>query len=258
MFYRTRLPVVILTTGITAMIVLVASGASAQTQQQKQQQKQQLQQQKAAAAANAKNASDAEKAAEGNAATTRKSLVELNEALKAAQKDVDEATAALKAVEDQIIDGQSADSDFGKLRDQFRAAEKKYQDARKAVLDSDDFKAKLEAARNSDERAEAIMALKKEFDALPEIADPRTKLQAVKEKYEPLRTDLLEADSKWTDASSDLKAKKDALDALNHQFSEANAAANKAKAAARKAEAAAAAAARNAANSQQPKKRRGY
>ena len=56
---------------------------------------------------------------------------------------MDEASKARKALEDEIVDAQSADSDFGKVRDQFKAADKKYQDARKAVLDSDDFKDRL-------------------------------------------------------------------------------------------------------------------
>ena len=47
--------------------------------------------------------------------------------------------------EDEIIDAQATDSAFGKLRDEFRAAEKNYQDARTSVVESDDFKAKLQA-----------------------------------------------------------------------------------------------------------------
>ena len=76
---------------------------------------------------------------------------------------------------------------------------------------------------------DCLPALKKEFDAMPEIADPRAKLQEVKERYEPSRTKLLEADSKWADAAKDVKAKKDALDEVKHKFTEANMAANKAK-----------------------------
>ena len=149
--------------------------------------------------------------------------------MEAAQKDVDEATKALKTLEEEIIDGQAASSDFGKLRDEFRAAEKKYQDARKSVLDSDDFKDPAGSARKADDSATAVPALKKEFDAMPEIADPRAKLQEIKERYEPARTELLEADSKWADADKDLKAKKETLDDVKHKFTEANLAANKAK-----------------------------
>ena len=47
-------------------------------------------------------------------------------------------------MEDEIIDAQPADSDFGKVRDEFKAADKKYQDARKSVLETDDYKDQLE------------------------------------------------------------------------------------------------------------------
>ncbi len=260
MRHRMRLPMVILTTGITGMIVIVAGVTSAQTQQQlrqqqQQQQKQQQQKQQKAAAADAKNASDAEKAAAAKAASAKKGLAGLSESIKAAQKEVEEATKALRAQEDEIIDAQATDSAFGKLRDEFRAAEKNYQDARTSVVESDDFKAKLQAARNSDESATAVLALKKEFDAMPEIVNPRTKLQEVKERYEPPRTELLDADSKWVAADKVLKDKKTALGDLKHQYSEALVAAGKAKAAARKA-AAAAAAQKAAQSGQQPNSRR--
>ena len=96
---------------------------------------------------------------------------------------------------------------------------------------------------------------------MPEIADSRTKFQEVKENYEPLRTKLLEADSKWVDADKDLEGQEEGPGRPQAPVAEADWAANKAKADARKAAAAAAAAAaaQNAANSQQPTKpRRGY
>jgi chromosome segregation ATPase len=253
MRYRTCFSLVILTTAIPGIIVLVAGTAVGLNQAQRQKQ---LQQQKKEAAANADKATAAAKTAQDKADAAKKVLTGLNLDIKAAQQAVDDATRVRKTLEDEIIDAQSADSDVGKARDQFRAADKKYQAARKSVLESDDYKAKLEAARNSDDPA-ARLALQKEFDAIPEIAEARSKVQEVKETYEPLRTRLFEADSKWVDANKDVKDKKATLDDLNHQFAEANVAANKAKAAARKAAAAATAAAENAAaaenTSQSPK-----
>ena len=69
---------------------------------------------------------------------------------------------------------------------------------------------------------------------MPEIVNPRTKLQEVKERDEPPRTELLDADSKWVAADKVLKDKKPVFGDLKHQYSEALVAAGKAKAAARK------------------------
>ena len=71
------------------------------------------------------------------------------------------------------------------------------------------------------------------------MVDLRTKFQASKEAYEPLRTSLLEDDSKWVAAAKEVKEKKTVLDDLKHQYSVALSAASKAKAAARKVAAAA-------------------
>ncbi len=236
---RTPLPISILTVGVAGIVILVAGPTSAQTV--KQQQKQ-LQQQQKSASANAKTADGAATAAQAKAAETKKALARLNDSIKAAQQALDEATKARKAVEDEIVDSQSAASDFGKVRDGFRAADKKYQDARKAVLDSDDYKDRLAKARESEESATAVLALKKEVDEMPEISDARAKLQDAKESYEPLRKKLLGGDDKWVDANKDVKERKTNLDDLNRQFAEASSAASRARADARKATAAAAAA----------------
>jgi septal ring factor EnvC (AmiA/AmiB activator) len=228
-----RLPVASLIAGIASLTILAAAPAAAQQPQPPT--KQQQQQQKKAAAAAAKSASDSAKAAEQNAASAKKKLADLNAQIKAAEKEVSEAARALKAVEDETIDGQAADSDFGKLRDEYRAADKKYQDARQAVLNSDQYKARLAKARDSDDTATAVSALKKEFDEMPEISDSLGKLQDVKERYEPQRTKLLQAESKWVDADTELREKRKALQELEHQFDLANAAARKARLAAKKA-----------------------
>jgi chromosome segregation ATPase len=246
MRHPTRLPSV-LTAGIAAILICAAGTASAQTQQQ---QKQALLQQKKAAVADAKKASDAEKSAEASVGHAKKTLIDLNARIKAAQQEVDEAAKALKSAEDEIVDAQPADSEFGKIRDEFRAADKKYQDARTSLLENDVYKDRLAKARESD-NADAVLTLKKEFDELPEIAGPQTKLQDVKEKYEPQRAKILAADSKWADADNDLKEKKKALEDLKHQYAEASALAAKARAAAKKAAAIAAAAAQKAAMAQQ-------
>ena len=259
MRYRSWLPVVALTAGLTSIIVLVADTASAQRQQNQQAQKQRSAA-NAAAATNVKDANDSKKQADAKVDDAKKKMTELNDSMKAAQKEVDEATKALRTAEDEIVDGQSAESDFGKVRDQFRAADKKYQDARKSVLESPDFKERLTQARESDESATAVLALKKEFDEMPEIAEPRTKLKEIRETYEPLRAKLWAADSKWVDAEKVVKEKKSALDDLKKQYSEATAAANKAKADAKKAAAAVAAANAAAANQpvqQQPPRKKG-
>jgi hypothetical protein len=197
-----------------------------------------------------KAANDA-KASEDKADGSKKTVAEANEAVHTAQKAVDEATKALKKIEDDTIDGQSADSDFGKARDVYRAADKKYQDARKTLLEDESFKDRLAKARELDDPQPALMALHKEFDETPAIADSRAALQTAKETYEPLKTKLLEGTPDWVTANDDYKAKKTALDSARHKFSAATSAAAKAKAAARRAEQAAAAAAQQAA--QQPR-----
>ncbi len=253
---RTRSSLVILTMAISGIVVLIAGTASAQTPQQLQQQQQlwqqrqqqlqqnqqqlqkQQEQQKKAADANAKAADAKAKDAAKTADSAKAGVMELNGSIKEAQHAVDEAAKALKTLEDEIINAQSADSDFGKARDAFRAAQQKYADARKSVLESDDFKERLAKAREteeSDESSTAVADLRKEFQNMPEIADPRTTLKEVKQSYEPLRTKLLEADPKWAEADKDLKAKRTALEGLEKQYGEALSAAAKAKSAARKA-----------------------
>ena len=249
MRYQNRLPRVTLIAGITGAAVLIASAASAQTYQQlqqqnrnyqqqqrnnQQQQQRNNQQQQKQNAADAKRLSAEAADAESKAEEAKKGLAGLNASIKDAQKAVDDATKSLKTVEAAIIDGQSADSDFGKVRDQYRAADQKYLDARKAVKESDEYKSREKEASDADDPAEAVMALKKEFDDMPEISGPRTTYQEIKETYDPLKNKLLEADSKWVDADKDLKDKKKTLDDLNHQFGLAQSAAAKAKALARK------------------------
>ena len=99
-------------------------------------------------------------------------MADLNASIKTAEQAVSEATKAKKTLEDEIIDAQPSDSQFGLVRDRYRAADKAYQDARKAVLTSEDFTTRLAAAKESDDPAPAVLALKKEFDAMPEIAGP--------------------------------------------------------------------------------------
>jgi len=213
----------------------------------------QQQQRKAAEAAKkaATAATAADKAAKDNAEASKKSAVEATEAVHAAQVAVDDATKALKQLADRLIDGQAADSAFGKARDTFRAAEKKYQDARRSVLDSDDFKDRLVKAKEGDDSHTALAELHKEFDAMPTIAEPRMAMQEAKDAYEPLKTKLLEGNSEWVDARTDLKAKKDTLTDSKQKLSKATTAAAKAKVEARKAAAAATAAAATAAAAQQ-------
>ena len=190
---------------------------------------------------------------DAKADSSKKGIAEANEAIHAAQKDADDAAKALKKVEDDTIDAQAADSDFGKARDAYRDSEKKYQDARKSVLDDQSFKDRLAAAKESDDSATALLALHKEFDEMPVIADSRAAMQTAKEAYVPLKTKLLEGTPDWVAANDDWKAKKKALDDAKHKYAEAVAASNAAKKAAKKAEADARAAAQQA-NSQQPNK----
>ena len=234
---RYRLSIVVLVVELTGTIFLPSRAVFAQTLQQ---QKQLQAQQKKAISTEAKRAMDAAKEAEAKAAVAKKNLLDVSAQIKTAQQAVDEATKSLKALEDEIIDGQAADSAFGKLRDEFRSADKKYQEARKSVLETAEFSDRLAKARELDDAANAVLALKKEFDDMPEIAEPRAKLQEIKEQYDPQRAKILEADSKWADADKDLKDKKKSLDELKRHFTVASAAASKAKAEARKAEAVAA------------------
>jgi DNA repair exonuclease SbcCD ATPase subunit len=231
MRFRTCLPVVFLTATVTGLVVLVAGAASTPSQ------KQQQQQQKAAAEA-LKKATDDAKALESQAADAQKKLLELNTSITAAKQAVVDATKAKKALEDALVDSQPSDSDFGKARDQFRAADKDYQAAQKTVKASPEFLAKLEAARGAEdsERVTAISNLKKEFDAMPEIAGPRTAVQDAKAVYDPLLAKVLAADPKWVEADKDLTDKEKTLADLNRQFAAANAIVNKAKAAKKKAD----------------------
>ena len=73
-----------------------------------------------------KAADDAKAAADA----AKQEVIDANEAIREAQKEVDAATKALKKVEDDTIDTQPDDSAVGKARDAYRAAEKKYQEAR--------------------------------------------------------------------------------------------------------------------------------
>ncbi len=210
----------------------------------------------AAASQAAKDAKDAD----GKADSSKKGIAEANEAIRAAQKDVDDANKALKKVEDDTIDAQAADSDVGKARDAYRDAEKKYQDARKSVIDDQSFKDRLAAAKEADDSASALLALHKEFDEMPIISESRTAMQTAKEAYEPLKTKLLQGTQDWVAANDDLKAKKKTLDEAKHKYGEAVAAANRAKAEARKKEAEARAAQQAAAQTPSNQRRppRGY
>jgi colicin import membrane protein len=215
----------------------------------------------AAATAATQAAKDA-KDADAKADSSKKSIAEANEAIKAAQKDVDDANKALKKTEDDTIDAQSADSEVGKARDAYRAATTKYQEARKSVLDDQSFKDRIAAAKESEDSGAALLALRKEFDEMPVIAEARTAMQSAKETYDPLKTKLLQGTQDWVTANDDLKAKKKALDDAKHKYAEAVAAAKKAKADAQKAEAEARAAAMQAAaqtpQNPPPRRRRPY
>jgi hypothetical protein len=175
---------------VSVLVPMTGQFASAQ---QKQNKKKNNQPQDNAATQAAKDASAAGK----NVDTAKKAVAAANEAVRAAQKEVDDATKALKKTEDETVDAQAADSDFGKARDSYRAAEKKYQDARKSVLDDESFKARLTAAREADDSATALMALHKEFDELPVIADSHTAFQSAKDAYDPLKTKLLQGTQEW-------------------------------------------------------------
>ena len=61
---------------------------------------------------------------------------------KAAQQEVDAAAKALKSREEEVV-SQSTASDFGKVMKELRAADTKYQDARKSALESGSFKDRL-------------------------------------------------------------------------------------------------------------------
>ncbi len=245
---RSCLPMVILTAAIPSIVVLAVGVAPAQQPRQQQQWQQQLQmqqqmQQKAAAdaknAADAKKAADAKTAADDKAASAKERVAKLGTAVKAAQQEVDVATKTLKTLEEEVVSGQSTASEFGKVREELREADTKYQDARKSVLESDSFKDRLAKARESGEPATVVLALKKEFYAMPEIAETRTRFQETKEKYQLLRTKLLQADPMWINADKSLKDKKNILFDLKRQFAAASKAASKAKIAAQNAAAAA-------------------
>ena len=234
MRYRTRLALVVLTAGITgSMARVVDAGRGPGLAQQIQQQ---------LCSSNSWTSSrsrkmtrpTAKKAAADDAAAAKKELAELNNSIKEAQHALTTRPKARRTLEDQIVAAQAADSDFGKLRDALRAADQKYQEARKSVLQSDDFKERLAQAHESDEAATAVLALKKEFEAMPEIAEPRTKFHELKQTYEPLRTKLVEADPKWANADKEVKDKKTALDDAKKQYADAKTAAAKAKSAAHK------------------------
>ncbi len=123
------------------------------------------------------------------------------------------------------------------------------------MLDDESFKTRLAEAKQSDDAGTALLALHKEFEEMPIIADSRTAMQSVKETYEPLKTKLLEGTPDWVKANDDLKTKKTALDEANHKFSEAKAAAARARAAAAKAKAAELAAEAKQQQPNQPKRR---
>lgn len=215
---------------VASMLVAVAGQYASAQQNQKKQPKPNPSQQAATDAA--KNAKDLQ----GKADAAKKAVAAANDAFRAAQKDVDDANKALKKIEDDTIDAQPAESDFGKARDAYRGAEKKYQDARKSVLEDESFKARLAAAREADDSATALLALHKEFDEMPVIADSHTAMQSAKEVYDPLKAKLLQGTQEWVSANDDLKAKKTALEEARHKFNEATSAAARAKLAARKAE----------------------
>ena len=176
----------------TLVVLVVSTGLSlagqfASAQQQPNKKNKNQNPQAAAASQAAKDAKDAD----GKVDSSKKGIAEANEAIHAAQKDVDDAVKALKKVEDDTVDAQAAESDVGKARDAFRDTEKKYQEARKSVIDDQSFKDRLAAAKEADDSASALLALHKEFDEMPIIADSRTAMQTAKEAYEPLKTKLL-------------------------------------------------------------------
>jgi chromosome segregation ATPase len=230
---------------VTMVVFLGGQIASAQPQPQQQQNRKKPKENPAATAANQAAANGRDKDAKADA--SKKDVAEANEAIRAAQKDVDEANKALKKVEEDTIDAQSAESDFGKARDAYREADKKCKDALKSVLDSESYRARKEAAKESEDSGDALRTLQKEVDEMPAVSDSRTAMQSAKETYDPLKTKLLAGTQDWVAANDDLKAKKKALEDAKHKYAEAIAAANRAKAEARKAEAEAQAAKRAAA-----------
>jgi hypothetical protein len=244
----------------TLIVLIVSMGvplagqfASAQPQNKKKPNQNPL-----ASAAN-QAANDAHNA-DAKADSSKKAIAEANDAIRAAQKDVDDATKARTKIEEDTIDAQPADSELGKARDAYRGADKKYQEARKTASEDENYKSRKEQAKELEDSGEALRTLQKEFDEMPVIAESRAAMQSAKEVYDPLRLKLLEGTQDWVAANDDLKAKKKALDDAKHKYAEAAAAAKRAKLDAQKAEAQARAAALQAAAAQktsQPPRRRG-
>jgi hypothetical protein len=172
------------------------------------------------------------KASADKADAAKKAVLEANDAVHAAQKEVDAALKDLKKIEDDTIDAEPGDSPLGKARDAYRAAERKYHQAQTAALADPTYKERYAEAKEADDGAASLVALRKELDATPSVAEARAEMQASKQTFDSLKTKLLARTADWVKAGDSLKEKRTALDDTKRKYKEAQAEASKTKAAA--------------------------
>ena len=161
---------------------------------------------------------DAERAAQmarlmgALSAEARARVTQLNEEIQQLEKSVRDATAALSKSEDDLIDSQTPDSDFGKARDAYRVAKGKYDTALASAGDSENPAGDSDQSADDEEPART---------ARRKVARAKIDFDAATEAYEKAKKKLLQADPGWTAADNELTQEQKALDKANFDFQRA-------------------------------------
>lgn len=130
-----------------------------------------------------------------------------------AKGDIDRLRTELDALEEQLrqierdIEAQQpSDSKAMQAKRAWELKEEAHQDARKAVLESDAYKAAYAAAKESPDRLNEMSRAKREaFEKSAEYQSVKMAHDAAEEAWYSLRLTLYTADSTWKQTSDDLR-----------------------------------------------------
>jgi chromosome segregation ATPase len=139
----------------------------------------------------------------------KKEYDDLKKQVADAEKAVRDAAQKVAQEVEKVEKAQPDDAPLTKLKAAYAAAKETYEKAVEAVEKSTEYQAAYQDAKSSDNRAEALPALRKKWiDGNAAISDARAKAGSAREKYESFRDTVLHKSDAWKDAAEALAAAK--------------------------------------------------
>lgn len=137
--------------------------------------------------------------------------------MEGAKMDAENATEELKRIETQIVRSQGDDSKYAEALNDWKEAERKYQEIRAGLYKSPDYLAKYRTAMSSPNRATLLPKVRKEAEDNPEYKKAAMQMTIQKQMYEQVRMTLFQADADWVAASkAALEARRRQAEAAEH------------------------------------------